>query len=160
MINQEDRFNKALVKFIQNFNCLELNLGLCINYLHSYPDPASVSNDPESFYPQLMTMTCEQKISKLRHLLSIRNIEIKELDAWFESAALAREKRNRYLHGIWEYLPTRQEKPVGFRCPPWWREKYGDESKEEFSLDEFDAVAEKMKNVFIEFQNIRRKLNI
>jgi hypothetical protein len=57
-------------------------------------------------------------------------------------------------------LPTRKEKPIGFQCPPWWREKYGDEATEEFSLDEFEAISDEMKDVFDEFQKILRKLNI
>lgn len=151
--NQEDRFNKAFVKFIRYFNLLELNVGLSISFLHNIADPKSI-------YPKLMKMTCEQKIDKLKELLISKNIEIKEFNAWYDSTTIARGKRNRYLHGNWEYLPNRSDKPVRFSAPPWMKEKYADDAVEKFSLDEFDDVAEEMKNVFDELMQIRRKYKI
>jgi hypothetical protein len=107
-------------------------------------------------------MTVERKMEHLRELFKSNGIvsgkgAAFEFEKWFQSASKARALRNRYIHGIWEYLPTRFEKPVGVRAPVWMKEKVGTEGAETMSLDELEGVADEVGSVFEELMRLRRK---
>jgi len=153
--NPEVRFTSALARLLKYFNLLEENIGLCIAHLVN-------SSNPKASYPLLARMTAEQKMDRLREIfvsgeVIADNVSILEFEEWFELAARARSIRNRYVHGHWEYLPMRSQKPVGVRAPAWMREKLGHEAEETMSLTDLEAVVDEMESVFDGFMRIRKK---
>ena len=153
--NSDARFSIALVRLVRYFNLLDENVGLCISHLAS-------PSDPQASYPALAKMTAEQKMERLLELFTSQEIisdegSISEFAGWFERAAQARSIRNRYVHGHWEYLPMRSEKPVGVRAPAWMQEKLGPDANETMSLSDLETVADELVGVFEDFVQIRKK---
>ncbi len=149
------RFEKALVRLIRSFNYLDTNVGLCISHLEN-------PSDPVKSYPSLANMTAEQRINRLKRLFESHDIAVEddaraELVAWYARAAKARATRNRYVHGNWEYLPLRHEKPVGVSAPVWMKKKLGPLATETMSLDELDAVADEVEAALHELTRLRKK---
>ena len=156
--NNEHRFNSALIKFFHYFNLLETNIGLCISFLLE-------PSDPKASYSRLANMTVEQMMMKLKDLFQ-HQVTVKDessivaFNEWYEIASKVRYIRNRYVHGNWEYLPNRLEKPVGFRAPPWMRDRLGDDASEIMSIKKIESIADEMKRIFEMFIDIRKKHNI
>ena len=129
------------LSLLKYFNLLEKNVGLCISYLEN-------SDDPKVSYSILRKMTAEQKLERLKELFDIDAVIIdkkgvREFEEWFAFATRARSIRNRYVHGQWEYLPLRSDKPVGFEPPVWMQEKLG-YKLETMSVSELEAVVEEI----------------
>ena len=127
-MDPDSRVEKALFRLLHYFNLLEDNVGLCISHLQN-PD------EPNASYRSLVKMTAERKIEHLKTLFAedkdigagekARN----EFNRWYEKTKQARALRNRYIHGRWQYIPLRDEKPVGYAAPVWCREKTGSNPK-------------------------------
>jgi hypothetical protein len=154
----EIRFSSALVRLLRYFNLLEENVGLSISHLEN-PD------NPRASYPRLAITTAEQKLLDWKALLEkgghISNDAAKSgLYGWFERANNARCIRNRYIHGHWEYLPLREEKPVGVRASAWLHEKFGAMANEQMSMAELEASVDELENVFQEFMSLRKKYGV
>ncbi len=79
---------------------------------------------------------------------------------WLEKAHSARYIRNRYVHGHWDLLPLRREKPVDFRVFPWLEDKFGEDAREEMTLADLERTASELEEVFQNFMRIRKKLRI
>jgi hypothetical protein len=160
MVNTQDnpelQLSDAIFRLLKYFNLLEENVGLCISYL---ANPA----DPKATYKYLGEKSAKQKIDWLRDLLSgselVDDKGLREFQEWCERAKRARSIRNPYVHGHWEYLPKRSEKPVGFRAPAWKRNKPGHESVE-MTLDDLEAIVGEMKSIFDELVKFREKYHI
>lgn len=157
-LDPNTRFEKALVRLIRDFNYLDTNVGLCIAHL-LYP------SDPTKAYSALARMTAEKRIARLEQLLDDRDIKVSkkvrsQLIAWYEDAALVRGIRNRYVHGNWEFLPLRHDKPVGVFAPPWMSEQLGVLAHETMDLAQLELIADKVKAVLNEFMRLRRQLGV
>jgi len=154
-MDNESRINSALGKILRNYNYLELNLGLCLRALENASDP-SVSHG------YLNRVGMPQAIKRLKKLLDECEYltDTSEFTKWMERANEVRVLRNYYAHATWEYLPLRKEAPVGFRIPPWRREKIGGTDRGQIRIEDLEADAERIELVFEEFMAIRRKYHI
>ena len=115
LINQ---FNSLLVDYLNTFNILETNIGLCISRLEN--------NGIDAAYNKLKNLSCEKKIDYLYKIVRTEKKikDIKELEDWCINAHKARNERNKYIHGCWSYLPHLEES-VELVVSPWQKEKYG-----------------------------------
>ena len=152
------RFSLALVRLLNTYNYLDLNLGLSIRFLEN-------PSNPEASDKKLANMTTEQKLVLWQSLLVkgewvTTPEQLSELEDWAKRANTSRHTRNRYVHGRWQILPLRQEKPVGLAVPPWWKDKTDAEVTDYMSLDELESVADEMEDMFKEFNQLRNKHNI
>ena len=160
-VSREDpkiRFSLALVRLLRYFNLLEENVGLSISCLEN-PD------DPRASYSKLANTTAERKLTHWRELLEQGDhipddAGKSELVGWFERVKKARCIRNRYIHGHWEYLRLRKEKPIGVRASAWLHEKLGAMANEQMSMAELEAAADELEDVFREFMRLRRKHDV
>ena len=154
-IDPETRINIALGKVLRYFNFLELNLGFCIRSLEN-------PEEPEQSHLELYQSSIKDKLKLFKDLLASQNLitDQEEFDTWYQEVGDARCIRNYYVHGTWEYLPLRSEKPLGFRIPPWRTEDLRGETKLSLSLDELEADAQQIQLVFEKFEALRRKYGI
>ena len=151
----EERINAVLGSILRNFNFLKLNLGLCIRFLEN-------PKDPEKSHPKLARTSIQDKLDKLKQLLTDNDL-IKnkpEFDAWYAEASEARSIRNYYVHGTWKHLPLRSGKPLGFRLPPWRTEHLRGEEAATMSLNELEEDAKNLQSVFEQFIKLRRKYGV
>lgn len=152
------RFERALVRLIQNFNYLDLNVGLCLSHLLN-PGKA------EDSYPLLAKMTTEKRFSRLKKLfdedggLAVKEAQV-DFSEWYQNAMKVRNIRNRYLHGCWELLPLRTQTPVSLRSPPWMKEKLGSSFHETMSIEELETVADEVGSAFNELMRLRKKYRV
>ncbi len=154
----EIRFALAITSLLKSFNFLELNVGLCIAHLEN------ISN-PRAIYPELAKMSAEAKLDRLQSLLTkeerlIDPIIKSEVIKWFARAHNARYIRNRYVHGHWDYLPLRAERPVEFQAFPWMEDRLGDDARQQMTLADLECVATDLEEVFQAFMRIRKMLRI
>ena len=157
-IQDEALFSADLLRFIQYFNLLEENIGLCIAHLEN-------PRNPKISYPFLARSTVEMKMERLKNLFVQHKVIndkacISEFNQWFKSATKTRTIRNRYVHGRWEYLPLRSDKPIGCRVPIWMVEKQGIDAEEILSAKEFSAIVDEAETIFNTFMKIRKKHSV
>jgi hypothetical protein len=154
-MNHESRINAALGKIVRNFNLLELNLGLCLRFLENRSDPCA----SHSF---LKKAGMSQTIKKLKKILTAcEHIpDIHEFEEWMVRAEEIRTLRNYYVHATWEYLPLRNETPLGFRMPPWRKETIRGEEEGLMHLEDLESDAKRVENVFKDFMRIRGKYKV
>lgn len=112
--NQENKFNSLLVEYLNTFNRIELNVGLCLSCL---PDV-----DTQDMNNKLCKMSFDNKIECLLRLTSA-DYNKKDLHTWCKYAHEKRHERNMYLHGQWEFI-HRNEKQISFSIAPWVKDKY------------------------------------
>lgn len=144
------KFHQAVFETLNAFSYLDLNLGLCLSHL-------KCQEDPQSTYTWLSSMSCAQKIEELEKLVS--NSEIgQSYSAWSRSSPRIRAIRNSFAHGVWEYLPTRREKPVGLKLPAWVR--IDAEIPSSLSINELEAMAADLNQHFQEFLEWRRRSGV
>ena len=145
-----DKFNALIVEYLNTFNYLELNVGLCIRYISEM--------DLESANTKIGKMSFERK---LEYLMSILNKDIGEdLRLWCEEAHSKRHERNMYMHGQWALFPYYDE-CVEFSIAPWVRERYEKiYPGSRFSIEKLETVVSDIKHCFEEFQKLRRKYSI
>lgn len=154
----EEEFSIALVRLLRQFNLLELNLGLAISFLID-------SKNPKSTYPKLSKMSLEKKLHEFCRLIEksdlYRSHDYKnELNSWSSRATEARWIRNFYVHGHWQLLPLREERPVSLSAPPWMREKLGITKEIKMTIQELQNMAESMEYLFKDFMRLRKKLGV
>jgi hypothetical protein len=155
----EPQFCRAIAKLLRNFNLLDTNIGLCLSHLLE-------PNDPQSSYPRLSRMTSQARFEELRRLVIEGAVALPKrtdhapFEQWFEDATWARELRNRFFHGNWEYLPHRKEGPVGVSAPAWMRERLGLFAEERMTLASLEALADRVADIFDRFMQIRRTYGI
>ena len=137
----------------QNFNLLDLNLGLCIR---SIENPGNV----EESHPWLARSNVKTKLDKLRHLLCERGKSSKESEDWFDAAHECRCDRNLYSHAYWQFLPLDKETPVYMEVHPWLLDKMGVDSTEAMSLEQFEGLVSKIEETFTGFMQLRKKLEV
>lgn len=147
-------FNSLLVEYLNTFNQLEKNVGLCIARL----EDSSI----EDGFKKLATTNCEMKIEKLYKFVKSKKIlksesNLQELKDWCESAHQMRHQRNKYIHGHWTFLPH-LENGVELSVAPWVKEIYG--GNERMSLQELSNIVQAIKDCFEQLVLIRRKNNI
>ncbi len=140
----DSRFHRAVYSIINDFNLLDLNLGLCISFMHSV-------EDPKSAYRRIERMSFSQKLEELDGLTTSLTCHA-DYQNWTTQALEIRDLRNQAAHGVWErYLPT-IEQPIGLRMPPWAQ---GNTTK--FSIEQLEAKAAEVHHIFETFQAWRRK---
>lgn len=149
----ESEFSLKLLRFLNAFNYLERNVGLCLSFLLNPENPRAAHN-------RISKMTAQVKISTLRQELCRRySAERKEIlsefDAWCEDAEKSRALRDKYLHGQWQVLPMNNERPITFSLPEWIGG--GDHS---MSLAEFESAVQEVEGVFEQFMQFRKKHSI
>ena len=149
-----DEFNSLLVEYLNFFNLLEENVGLCISHL----EDSSI----EDSYKVLEKTSCKKKIENLYEIVNQKKIlksesNLQELKDWCESAHQMRHQRNKYIHGHWTYLPH-LENGVELRVAPWVKEEYG--GSERLSLQELSIIVREIKDCFEQLMLIRQKNGI
>lgn len=149
----EREFSLQFVRFVNAFNYLERNIGLCLSFLLN-------PQNPRSTYSRLLMLTTEGKLAALRSELSKRygagdNVVLSEFEAWYERAEKSRALRDKYVHGQWQILPMDKERPVTFSLPEWIGG--GDHS---MSLAEFETAVQEVEGVFNRFMDFRKKYSI
>jgi len=151
-MEQELRINAALGKILRYFNYLELNLGLC---LRSLENPGS----PEDSHSYLNRAGLPQTIERLTQLLDeCEHVpDTSEFQDWAKRAEESRLLRNYYAHATWEYLPLRNEAPLGFRIPPWRKELIKGNHRGTMRIEDLEADAYRIETTFNEFMKIRKK---
>ena len=151
--DQENRFNKSLVKFLNSFNYLESNIGLAISHLQ-YPD------NPSKAYKSLATMSFDKKVKRLRELLNDRALHVenslKEIIEFLNKLEQVKNERNRYIHGNWKLL-NGQQKPVEFTASVWMRAKLGKNGLERMTLEDLEKIANSMSDTFEDYSKLREK---
>ena len=146
----EERFNRLLVDYLNTFNLLELNVGICIRSMWD-----------------LKTRDADRKLErmnfdiKLEHLIKLAwNEQRSDLLAWTKAAHEKRHERNMYVHGIWACLPH-LERGVEFIVAPWMKAKYeAVYPGERFTLEVLEGIVQDIKSCFSELQSLRRKYGI
>lgn len=154
-MDAESRINAALGKILRNFNFLELNLGLCLRLLEN-PDNPVESHDflYKAGLPKILAKLKEH-VDRCTHIK-----DVSEFHEWAERVEGVRKLRNYYVHGTWEYLPSRRNAPLGFRIPPWRTERILGNAEGNMRIEELEADAERIEQAFHDFTRIRRKLHI
>jgi hypothetical protein len=154
-MDHETRINAALGKILRNYNFLELNLGLCLRLLAN-PD------DPDASHKYLNRVGLPQVIKRLKKLLDdcehIQNTS--EFQKWMERAEEIRPLRNYYVHATWEYFSLRQDTPLGFRVPPWRNEMIRGSDQGNMKIEDLEADANHIEEVFNEFMTIRKRYGV
>ena len=153
----EVEFSLALVRFLRHFNLVELNLGAAISHLKN-------AKDPKTTYPSLANMSLEKKLGEfgtlVRNRVEMSDEDASMLNAWIELGHTARETRNLYIHGYWDLLPMRIEKPLSLHAPPWMRDKLGMASDRMMSIEELAAIGDSMESLLQQLNTLRRKLGV
>ena len=149
-----DEFNSLLIEYLNTFNLLEENVGLCISHLDE--------KSKEDSYKSLAKSSCEKKIEDLYEIIKSEKIlisksNLQELKDWCKSAHQMRHQRNKYIHGHWTFLPH-LENGVELSVAPWVNEIYG--GSERMSLQELSNIVQEIKDCFERLVVIRRKNDI
>ena len=154
-MDPESRINAALGKILRNFNFLELNVGLCLRILEN-PD------NPSESHRYLNKVGILEAITKLKRLIDKceKISDTSEFHKWIEHAEEIRLLRNYYVHATWEYLPLRKDAPLGFRIPPWRKEKIMGDIQGNMRIEDLEADAERIEEVFNDFMAIRKKYGV
>ncbi len=156
--NCEPYFGKEVVRLINYFNLIELNVGLCISFLKNPESPSAV-------YPALSRMSVEKKIDWLKDLLGSgvfddRTEALIEFNRWYERTTGARAIRNRFIHARWEYLGSHLDQPIEVASPAWMREKLGGEVTERLSFRELRVIVNDVASIFGELMHLRTKYGV
>ena len=147
ILDAETRINCALGKIVRYYNFFELNLGLCIRQLEN-PD------QPGRSHAWLAKSSLMDKVTRLGTLLlggelkDRKEIQEAKIDKLRQSVKETKSIRHYYVHGTWEYLPLRNEAPVGYRIPPWRSESVHGSSEQTMTLEDLEADAEAVKTMF------------
>ena len=157
-MDPETRIHVALGKILRYYNFLDTNLGLCIRFVKKPKDPAL-------FHPQLAKMGMHEKLECFQKLVATNEklssvAKDPDFSQWIDSASNARAARNLYVHGTWEYLPIRAEKPLCFRLPVWMKRISRDYFEPALTLEELEIAADEMRAVFETFMHLRKKHGI
>jgi hypothetical protein len=154
-VDYESRINSALGKILRNYNFLELNLGLCLRTLANRDDPSAI-------HGYLNRVGILRALGRLKGLLDECELisDTSEFDEWCQRVEEVRLLRNYYVHATWEYLPLGSEESLGFRIPPWRREKIRGSDQGRMRIEDLEADAERIETAFDEFMAIRRKYGV
>lgn len=146
----KNQFNSLLAGYLNTFNFIELNVGLCIRSL----SPLGIDESDR----KLAKMSFEKK---LEYLIDLSPIDSKnDLHAWCANAHDKRHERNMYMHGQWAFLPHLEE-GVEFHIAPWMKEKYAAVYPgSRFSLNHLERVVSDLQACFKSLQLLRRKYGI
>jgi hypothetical protein len=154
------RFEKAIFNLLLSFNYIDVNVGLLISH-------APPMGHYEERYKKLAKMSFDQRMRWFKSLLKTDEVRdhLKEngvaaFESWHGTALEAKELRNRYVHGIWRFLPMRRGSPVSISSPAWMKDVFGGELEVALSLDELEAKAAQVEKVFKEFCRLRKKYNV
>lgn len=150
----EYEFSRNFVKYLKNYNQLDQNIGLTIAWLVSCSDPTLA-------FPMVSKLTTHNKMCVLQKVVrkkfSCTNLDmVKDYDDWLDRASKTRTERNQYIHGYWHLADCLTEKPIMF-SPINWEIERTESKNQNFSLEEFQSIANELENICIEFGNLRRK---
>ena len=150
-------FALAFFKYINLFNMLERNIGMCISFLVN-------RSDPHASHPFLNRLTAHAKMDVLKDLIAYKGTEAKDglkedFDKWFQFAAKSKAARNRYVHGDWDIAPS-LNKPIRFTPNQWNDDKDTSSNTEHMTMDEFLGMMAEMDSVFEQFSALREKYGI
>jgi hypothetical protein len=153
----EHEFSTAFANFINQYNLLELNIGLCIR-------SQMVRSEYRVTDKQLDTLSFHGKLERLTKLVDQNSFMIskkglgKEYHAWLLSMNQMRTMRNSYIHGYWDVYPS-VERPIRFK-PMLWEEPKARNCYQEMTLLEFLEQMTEFNLTFKEFFRIRKKFGI
>jgi hypothetical protein len=147
----KNKFNSLLVEYLNTFNIIELNVGLCIRYLSGL--------DIQNMDNKISKMSCESKIEYLLKLTSSDD-DKKDIYTWCQKAHEKRHERNMYMHGQWRFIPHLEEN-VELRIAPWVVEKYKDiYPGTRITLQNLEDIVLDIKDCFKQFNVLRTKHGI
>lgn len=150
-------FATAFANFINLYNLLEINIGLCLRLSPTNPELRATNKqlDSLSFHGKLQRLTklVDQQAFATRKK-GLRN----EYHSWLQVMDETRTARNRYIHGYWDVYPA-VERSVRFR-PMAWEESETKRCTEEMTLPEFLEQMKELSQTFDKFMHIRRKFDI
>lgn len=149
-VDLTNKFNSLLVEYLNTFNYIELNVGLCINYLSGI--------DTEDMNKKISKMSFEKKIEYLLKITSSDDSK-KDLYTWSQDAHEKRHERNMYMHGQWVFIPHIE--CIEFKIAPWVKEKYSNVYPGIcIPLDKFEDIVLDIKDCFNKFNVLRTKYGI
>lgn len=150
-------FTAAFANFINQFNLLEINIGLCLRLSPTNPELRATNKQLDSlpFHGklELLTMLVDQNA----FVTSKKGLR-KEYHAWLLSMNQMRAARNSYIHGYWDVYPS-VERPIRFR-PMVWETAGERNGAEDMTLLEFLEQMEGFNQTFKQFFDIRREFGI
>ena len=150
-IELTDRFNSLLVEYLNTFNLLELNVGLCISHLSKI--------EQHEIYKKINKMSFEKKLEYLLELTSSEENK-QDLYFWCKDAHSKRHERNMYMHGQW-YLIPHLDQCVEFRIAPWVKDKYANVYPgSRFTFHQLESIVTSMKSCLEAFFDLRKKYGI
>lgn len=146
-----NKFNSLLVDYLNTFNFLELNVGLCITHLSEL--------ETHEIHKKIEKLNFAGKIEYFLKLIGSENNK-KDLHTWCEDAHSKRHERNMYMHGQWTLFPH-VEQCVKIEIAPWVKEKYVNIYPDRrFTLLELEGIVTDIKKCFEQFQALRTKYGI
>ncbi|MDF2182607.1 hypothetical protein [Neptuniibacter sp. CAU 1671] len=146
----KNKFNNLLADYLNTFNFIELNVGLCIRHL----SPLGLEESDK----KLEKMSFERKLECLMDLSPVDSK--RDLHEWCADAHEKRHERNMYMHGQWAFLPHLEE-GVEFLIAPWMKQKYAAVYPgSRFSLEHLEIIVSELQACFKSLQLLRRKYGI
>ena len=158
----QSRFYIALGQYMQTFSLFEQNLGLCIRWMVNRKD-VKVS------HPFLERLSTQQKLDVLKELIFYKYADdnpevVSDFNLWFKKIAKAKASRNRYVHGVWQFIGGNKETPIRF-TPTNWSAGIGKpikkaDEEQDMDFSKFEDIVAEMKSVLKEFNELRDKYDI
>ena len=150
-MESKNKFNSLLVEYLNIFNFIELNVGLCIRLISEL--------SAEEMNSKIEKLSFEKKIELLLKLTSGES-DKKDLHEWCVEAHEKRHERNMYMHGQWCFFPHLEE-GVEFLIAPWVKEKYAAlYPGPRFTLHKLECIVNDIKGCFNKFNKLRIKYGI
>ena len=157
----ENRFYVALGRYMQSFSLLDLNLGLCIGVLVNRLDSRVA-------HPFLQRLSTHQKIRVFKELIFYKYANdnptmFSDFDQWIKRAMDAKAGRNKYVHGVWQWISSNYKTPIRLTPISW---AYGPDPKKDerpdldMTLSDFEEIVAEMTDVVVEFNELRGKCGI
>jgi hypothetical protein len=146
----ETAASQHLGKLLFIFGRLETNLALTL--AHSHP-----ASDFERVIVDIEGIPFAEKLEALRHRINARQSNdlhtVAQWETWYQAATSLRTVRNRFAHGRWGFVASRQQvvHVVGLPGSP---NKIGSP----YSLHELSLEVEKAEKVAAEFSGLSARL--
>ena len=153
----EHEFAMAFARYVNLFNMLERNIGLCIRYKQVQPEFRATAK-------QLDNLSFNGKLERLTTIVDQNGFDIskkglkKDYARWLQLMDKSREARNLYVHGDW-YVCVEAKQPIQF-TPLRWVERENEDRTERMTMDEFLARMKELDHVSEQFHLLRQKYGI
>ncbi len=153
----EHEFAMAFAHYVNLYNMMERNLGLCIRSEMVHPEFRITDKqlDNLSFHGKLERLT--KLVDQSAFNISKKGLK-KDYGKWLQLVNETRATRNQYIHGDWDIYPS-VERPVRF-TPMVWVERQTKSCTEQMTLNEFLTRMTETDQVFKGFSRLRKTYGI